>query len=74
MSITVNCFATLAQYAPSGGSMELSPGLTVGGLIEALSIPRERVKSVFVNGLHAEMDHLLAEGDRVGVFPAVAGG
>ena len=74
MSITVNCFATLAGYAPQGGSVPHSDGLTVGGLVQALGIPPEQVKTVFVNGLHAEWDKALADGDRVGVFPAVAGG
>jgi len=74
MSITVNCFATLAPHAPPGGSLESVPGLTVGGLIDSLAIPRDRVKTVFVNGRQAELDSPVSDGDRVGVFPAVAGG
>lgn len=74
MSITVNCFATLALYAPPGGAVEAAPGLTVGSLVDGLGLPREKVKTVFVNGLHANWDRELADGDRVGVFPAVAGG
>jgi molybdopterin converting factor small subunit len=34
----------------------------------------DRVKLIFLNGLHAQGDEILSEGDRVGVFPAVAGG
>lgn len=74
MSITVNCFATLARYAPPGGEMPEAAGLSVGQTIDLLGIPRENVKTVFVNGLHAAMDKVLGEGDRVGIFPAVAGG
>lgn len=74
MSITVNCFATLARYAPPDGKMPEAAGLTVGQTIDLLGIPRENVKTVFVNGLHAAMDKVLGEGDRVGIFPAVAGG
>jgi len=29
---------------------------------------------IFLNGLHATGDEVLREGDRVGVFPPVAGG
>ena len=74
MTITVNCFATLARYAPPGGAVSLEPGMTVALLISRLGIPPERVKVVFVNGLHAALESALAEGDRVGIFPAVAGG
>lgn len=74
MSVTVNCFATLARYAPPGGEFPAAAGQTVGRTIDLLGIPRENVKTVFVNGLHATMDKVLSEGDRVGIFPAVAGG
>jgi len=74
MSVTVNCFATLARYAPPGSEMPAAADLSVGQTIDLLGIPREEVKTVFVNGLHATMDKVLAEGDRVGIFPAVAGG
>lgn len=74
MSIIINCFATLAGYAPPGGVLEHGPGMTVGSLVDGLKIPREQVKTVFVNGLHADWEKPLSEGDRVGVFPAVAGG
>jgi len=74
MSITVNCFATLAHHAPPGGSLKHVPGLTVGGLIDLLSIPRDHVKTVFINGRQAGMDAPISDNDRVGVFPAVAGG
>lgn len=74
MSITVNCFATLAPLAPHGGAVQAVPGLTVGGLIDSLGIPPGRVKTVFVNGRQASMDDPISDGDRVGVFPAVAGG
>jgi molybdopterin converting factor small subunit len=74
MSITINCFATLAGYAPPGGAVEAASGMTVGSLVDGLRIPREKVNTVFVNGLHAGWEKPLCDGDRVGVFPAVAGG
>ncbi|KAF0233824.1 MAG: sulfur carrier protein [Desulfovibrionaceae bacterium] len=74
MSVTVNCFATLARFAPPDADMPAAAGLSVGQTIDLLGIPRPNVKTVFVNGLHATMDKVLSEGDRVGIFPAVAGG
>uniref|UniRef100_A0A7C3WCJ3 MoaD/ThiS family protein n=1 Tax=Fundidesulfovibrio putealis TaxID=270496 RepID=A0A7C3WCJ3_9BACT len=75
MPITVNCFATLAQYAPAGGALDLPPdGLTVDQLLARLGIDADKVAMCFVNGLNAPLDKPLKDGDRVGLFPAVAGG
>jgi len=74
MPISVNCFATLAQYTPLGGQMDVAPGMTAGQLVDLLGMPRDSVRILFINGLHAEMDTPVKDGDRVGLFPAVAGG
>ena len=74
MSITVNCFATLAQYAPPEGALPQAAGLSVAQTIELLGMPPQLVRTVFVNGRHAALDAVLNDGDRVGFFPAVAGG
>nr|WP_243368004.1 MoaD/ThiS family protein [Fundidesulfovibrio soli] len=74
MPITVNCFATLAPYSPPGGQMDIAPGMTAGKLVDLLGIPRDGVKILFVNGLRVDLDTPLKDGDRVGMFPAVAGG
>lgn len=75
MKIAVKCFATLAEFAPEGAeSFEVSEGLTVGGLIALLGIGPEEVKIMFVNGTHETPEKVLAEGDRVGLFPAIGGG
>jgi molybdopterin converting factor small subunit len=34
----------------------------------------DKVKIIFLNGIHASGEETLREGDRVGVFPPVAGG
>jgi molybdopterin converting factor small subunit len=39
-----------------------------------LNIPREKVFSILVNGVHKDFDQALAEGDRVSIFPPVGGG
>jgi molybdopterin synthase sulfur carrier subunit len=47
---------------------------TVAELLEALCAPPATVKIVFVNGVICDTDQTLFEGDRVGVFPPIAGG
>lgn len=74
MSITVNCFATLAHFSPPERELPAALGLTMGKLVDILNIPRDQVATVFVNGLHADWDTPVADGDRVGIFPAVGGG
>ena len=43
-------------------------------LVRRLDIPLEEIKLVFVNGAAASLDTVLADGDRVGIFPPVGGG
>ena len=80
MKIEVKLYASLARYGHEGSvgkppqAMEFAEGTTIKGLIEALKVPAEAVKVVFLNGIHASGDEVLKEGDRVGVFPPVAGG
>ena len=54
--------------------MEVKEGATIKSLVQQLKVPREDIKVVFLNGIHARDDDILKEGDRVGIFPAVAGG
>lgn len=49
-------------------------GETVGELCDRLRLPREAVTVVFVNSRRAGLDHPLSDGDRVSLFPLVAGG
>ncbi len=79
MKIDVRLFASLGRYAPSGDGtapreVSLEEGATVGSLLDRLGIPPGVVKLVFVNGVHATGRTALHDGDRVGVFPPVAGG
>jgi sulfur carrier protein ThiS len=54
--------------------MEVEDGLTLGGLLDKLGIPDSEPKILFVNGIHAQRSQTLKDGDRVSVFPPVAGG
>ncbi len=79
MRVGYRLYATLRRYRPEaqvGKTIELTlpDGATVGQLIEVLSIPRNIVKTVFVNGVHRGDDYVLQDGDEAGIFPPIAGG
>jgi sulfur carrier protein ThiS len=78
MKIELRFFASLSRYMPEGwkGSpvVEIPEGMTVRNLLEKVGVPLGAVKVIFINGEHAGPDQVVREGDRVGVFPPVAGG
>jgi len=79
MRVELRLYASLGKYMPehrSGSSefMQVAEGSTIRSVLEGLDVPFDSVKIIFLNGLHANGDEVLKEGDRVGVFPPVAGG
>lgn len=75
MHITVKCFATLSHLTPEKGEYNALPEhATIQDLMQALNVPAEEVKIIFVNGCGAQADTILQDGDRVGLFPPVGGG
>jgi molybdopterin synthase sulfur carrier subunit len=77
MKIEVRLFATLRQYAPGGRDpsvFELAEGSRVAQVLEGLSIPKDAAKVILVNGRQSDEGHLLHGGDRIVIFPPVAGG
>jgi sulfur-carrier protein len=80
MRIQVRLYASLQRFMPaerdssSFHDMEVDEGTTVAGVMHALHVPAETVKLIFLNGIHAQTDQILKEGDRLGIFPPVAGG
>ncbi|GAB4284523.1 MAG: hypothetical protein Kow0067_06530 [Coriobacteriia bacterium] len=79
MHVDVALFAHLAAFQPDGQggraprSFELPEGTTIAEVIETLGLP-DQPRVVFVNGRHAEEDAVLHDGDRLAIFPPVAGG
>jgi len=79
MNIDVALFAYLADYQPDGlggrasRTFTLTEGTTIADLIASLGLPDEP-RIVFVNGRHAEEPAELHAGDRLAIFPPVAGG
>jgi len=77
MKIEVRLFATLRQYAPGGRDpsvCELAEGSRVAQVLEKLSVPEEAAKVILVNGRQSDEGGLLHDGDRLVIFPPVAGG
>jgi len=78
IKIEFRLYASLSRYMPepwkNAATVEVREGMTVKDLLESIEVPLGAVKVVFINGVHAKADETLSEGDRVGVFPPVAGG
>jgi molybdopterin synthase sulfur carrier subunit len=77
--VEVRLYATLRKYGPERRLgepliIEMPDGSRVADLLARLSVPSEEVKVIFVNNLHQEEDYAMRDGDRVGIFPPVAGG
>jgi len=54
--------------------VELAKGAAVGDLLLQLQLPDKVVKTAFVNGRSRPLEHVLGDGDVVGLFPPVGGG
>ena len=74
MKIELNLYASLARSVSRTGPVEIGENTTILSLLRRLGIPMEKVKIIFLNGLHASGEETLRDGDRVGIFPPVAGG
>jgi sulfur carrier protein ThiS len=79
MQIELALFAKLSARYPVGGSgreprpFDVDDGVTVGALVEQIGLAEEP-RITFVNGRHAPDDLPLATGDRLAIFPPIAGG
>ncbi|RJP85125.1 MAG: MoaD/ThiS family protein [Desulfobacteraceae bacterium] len=79
MRVELKVFASLAKYAAhpllsADGVVELPSPVSVGQIADALNIPRKEIKLIFLNGIHAQIDTAVKDGDRVGFFPPIGGG
>ena len=79
MKVEVALFATLKKYLSEKGAgkpcfIEIDNGTSVGKVLDKLNIPSEIPKIIFVNGLISKEGTILKDGDRMGIFPQVAGG
>lgn len=80
MKVELKLFASLARDfimktgSPVPDVIEVNEKTTIKELLERYMVPLDNVKLIFLNGTHASGDELLQDGDRLGVFPPIAGG
>ncbi len=79
ITVEVRLYATLRKYQPGLGIGEpllitLNDKAKLGDLLDELTIPREEIKVVLVNGKWEEANYLLEDGDRAGIFSLIGGG
>ncbi|MDW7738825.1 MAG: MoaD/ThiS family protein [Bacillota bacterium] len=79
MKIEVVLYATLTRYHPEEKgnkpfSVELPEGATIKELIEKVGIQEGEAKQVFIRHKSRRPDYVLEDGERVAIFPPVAGG
>lgn len=77
MRIEVELYATLRKYGRSQEGpfpVDLVEGDRAGRLVELLGIPLDVERIILINGRPANLESTLEEGDKVVIFPPVAGG
>ncbi len=79
MKIEIALYASLGKLAPSkkaGDSflVELDDHATVKDALEKINIPAKPPLIIFVNGRHSGFEGGLTDGDRLAIFPPIAGG
>ncbi len=78
MRITVKLYATLRQYQPNvprtGLQLDAPAGTAIGELLPRLGLPEGVPLVAMVNDRVEHLDHVLADGDALSLFPPVAGG
>lgn len=74
LTVTVRALATLASFAPPGGTLALGPGETVGDVAARLGLDWAAIGTALVGGRPADRDTPLAAGDVVSFVPSIAGG
>jgi molybdopterin converting factor small subunit len=78
INIELRLFGDLRKYLDvklgDGYDLMIEKGSTVRTVLTLLGIPVSETKIILVNGRPKEIDHVLTNSDRLGIFPPVAGG
>jgi sulfur carrier protein ThiS len=79
VNIRVKLIATYLAHLPPGtqgntAEMAVPQGATIGDVLGPLGIPLDDSSVLLLNGLQAEADARLSDGDVVTAFSAIAGG
>jgi sulfur carrier protein ThiS len=79
IQVEIRLYATLSRYRPELKVGEPLPlrikeKATLKEALIKLGIPPETIQLSLVNGRLQPLDHVLATGDRVALFPPIGGG
>jgi len=79
IEVQVRLYGGLAKYNPETGAGEavtlsMAEKARVSELVNQLGVPQEKVNLTFVNNRQQDDSYQLQDGDRVAIFPLVAGG
>ncbi len=79
MKVLVKLFGVFRDYLAPGSEgfsfwLILEEGSKVEEMLAEMKIPDDQPKVVVVNHHVCKTDHLLADGDVVGIFPPMGGG
>jgi len=74
--VQVNLYAALRRYIGGAPSVdvEVKPDCTVARLLDQLGVPADQTRIIFVDNRTAGPDHVLQDGQQIGIFPAIGGG
>ena len=73
--IQLKLFAALTPLAPENPDrVAIEPGISVKEMLDQLDIPTVKAHLIFINGVKRSLETRLNGGERVGIFPPVAGG
>ncbi len=74
MIVKVKLFATLRTGRFEVSEMELSSNTKIYELVNKLRIDKKDAAIIFINGIHADFDSAVKDGDDVAIFPPIGGG
>ncbi len=74
MNVTVKLFATFRIGRFSIESRDYPEGTSVADVVKGLNLPEKELGIMLVNSRHVKLDHRLAEGDTLALFPLLGGG
>lgn len=74
MNITVKLFATFRIDRFDIETRSYQAGTTVAEVVRELNLEEKELGIMLVNSRHVKLDHQLAEGDTLALFPLVGGG
>ena len=79
IEVKVWLYASLRKYSPETSIadaviLQMPERAVLADLLARLDMPKNEVKAAFVNNRQENEDYLLSDGDRVALFPPVAGG